>query len=78
MDTSELLHLSSAAIGTKFCLPPHPLCAFLGNGPLSQFVLELNLKLAAVEAAFSFGLRNVKFTAFLPAPVRHFTGNKRW
>ena len=66
MDASELLHRGRAAIRAECCLPPHPLSTFSGDGPLGQFVLELDLELAAVEAPFSFRLRDMKLSAFLP------------
>ena len=44
---------------------PHPVCAFFGNRPLGKLVLELDFKLAAVEAALAFSLWNMVLAMLL-------------
>jgi hypothetical protein len=57
-------------------LAAHPVSALLGDGPLGQLVAQLDLELAAVQAALAVELGDVEFLALFANLVGDFAGRE--
>ena len=75
-DAGELLHGGVAAVGAEGGLAAHPLGTFAGDGPLGEFVFELDFEFGAVEAAFAVGLGNMELAAFFLERVADLVGDE--
>ena len=78
LHAGELLHWGLAAIGLEGRLAPHPFCALFGNRSLGELVAQLNLELAAVQAALTIQLRDVELFSLFADLVGNLVGNERW
>ena len=76
LHAGELLHGRSAAIGSELGLPPNPVGALPGDGPLGEPVLEPNLELGAKEALLLARAAGYGIPCSRRDLVCHFAGNK--
>ena len=78
LHNGERLHGGLGAVALEPGLAAHPVSALLGDGALGQLVAQLNLELAAVEAAFAVELGNVEFLALFANLVGDLAGRESW
>jgi hypothetical protein len=60
----------------KRSLAAHPVGALFGDGALGELVAQLDLELAAVQAALAVELGDVEFLALLADLVGHLVGHE--